>query len=229
MILGIMQPYFLPYIGYFQLINAVDKYVIYDDVNFIKGGWVNRNRILLNGDPFMINIPMNGASSFKKINEIKIGDNKEKLIKTIEQSYKKAPYYNEVIPLFSEIMNYNNDNLALFISNSIIKISTYLNINTEFIISSEIEKNNDLKAQDKVLSLCEILNATKYYNVIGGQELYDKSIFANNNIELMFIKSKPIEYVQFKNDFVPWLSILDVLMFNSKEQISFMLNNYELI
>ena len=110
--LGIMQPYFFPYIGYFQLINAVDKFVIYDDVNFIKGGWINRNRILLNDAAFMVNIPMIGASSFKRINEIYIGKNKEKILSTIQQAYKKAPYYNIIYPLMSEIITHDNDNLA---------------------------------------------------------------------------------------------------------------------
>jgi len=102
--LAIMQPYFLPYIGYFQLINAVDKYVIYDDVNFIKGGWINRNKILLNGAELRINLPIEGASSFKKINEINVGKNRDKLILTVNQAYKKAPYYNDVFPLLLDIM-----------------------------------------------------------------------------------------------------------------------------
>ncbi|MDX9694244.1 MAG: WbqC family protein [Bacteroidales bacterium] len=224
---GIMQPYFLPYIGYFQLINAVDKYVIYDDVNFIKGGWINRNRILLNNEAFMFNIPMAGASSFKKINEINIGKNKDKLLITIQQAYKKAPFYNKVIPLIDEIIQYNNENLALFISNSIIRITEYLNINTEIILSSEIVKNNDLKAQEKVISICKAIGASEYYNTIGGKELYDRVVFANNNIELMFLKPKQIEYIQFKNKFIPWLSILDVMMFNSQEEVRDMLNKYE--
>jgi len=224
--LGIMQPYFLPYIGYFQLIKAVDKYVIYDDVNFIKGGWINRNKILLNGNPFMINVPMQGASSFKKINEINVGVNKKKLLVIIEQAYKKAPYYSIVFPLISEIIQYDNDNLALFISNSIIKIAKYLHIDTEILLSSEIKKENDLKAQEKVISICKTLGATEYYNAIGGQELYNKNEFAQDNIELKFLKSESIEYSQFKNEFVPWLSILDVMMFNTSEEINVLLNGY---
>lgn len=227
--IAIMQPYFFPYIGYFQLVNAVDKFIIYDDVNFIKGGWINRNRILLNDQDFMVNIPMEGASSFKKINEINIGKNKEKLFLTIRQAYKNAPFYNEVIPLITEIIQFNNDNLALFISNSISKIIEYLNINTEIILSSEIKKDNDLRAQAKVIAICEILGANEYINAIGGQELYSKEMFAKNGLILEFIQSKPIVYNQFKNDFVPWLSIIDVMMFNSPEVIKQMLNEYELV
>ena len=227
--LGIMQPYFLPYIGYFQLINAVDKYVIYDDVNFIKGGWINRNKILLNGNAFMINVPMQGASSFKKINEIKVGINKKKLLIIIEQAYKKAPFYSIVFPLVSEIIQYDNDNLALFISNSVIKIAKYLQIETEILLSSEIKKDNNLKAQKKVINICKILGATEYYNSIGGLELYNKEEFASHNLTLKFLKSKIIPYQQLNNEFIPYLSILDVLMFNSVENINLMLDNFELI
>lgn len=227
--LGIMQPYFLPYIGYFQLINMVDRYVIYDDVNFIKGGWINRNRILLNNSPFMINIPMEGASSFKKINEINLGKNKEKILSTIQQAYKKAPYFKNVFPLITDIIQYNNNNLALFISNSICKITEYLQINTEIILSSDIKKDNELKAQEKVISICKSLNASEYYNAIGGKELYSKEKFAENGLMLKFIQSKPIIYSQFNNEFTPYLSILDVMMFNSQEVIGEMLNQLELV
>jgi len=224
-----MQPYFFPYLGYFQLINAVDIHVIYDDVNFIKGGWINRNRILLNGDAFMINIPMEGASPFKKINEINIGKNKEKLLLTIQLAYKKAPFFKEIFPLITEIIQYNNNNLAFFISNSIIKIVEYLQIDTEIILSSEIKKNNEFKAQEKVISICDTLNATEYFNAIGGQHLYSKEIFAENNITLKFIETKLVNYLQFKNEFVPNLSIIDTMMFNSQDVIKDMLDQYELV
>jgi dipeptide/tripeptide permease len=224
-----MQPYFFPYIGYFQLINAVDKFVIYDDVNFIKGGWINRNRILFNGEPLLINIQMQGASSFKKINEIKTGKNKEKILSTITHSYRKAPFYDEVYPLVFDIINYNEDNLALYISNSIKDISKYLFIETDFILSSEIKKDNDLKAQEKILSICKLLCASKYYNAFGGQELYNKDEFAANNIDLKFIKSKLTAYKQFNNEFIQCLSIIDVMMFNSKAEIKEMLNQYEFV
>lgn len=227
--LGIMQPYFLPYIGYFQLINAVDKFVIYDDVNFIKGGWINRNRILLNDASFMVNIPMEGASSFKRINEINIGKNKEKILLTIQQAYKKAPFYNKIYPLIFEIIMHDNNNLALFIANSLIKVSEYFQINTEIILSSDIKKNNELKAQEKVISICKVLGATEYYNSFGGQELYSKENFAENGLTLNFIKTRPFIYTQYKNQFIPWLSMIDVMMFNSPDVIHEMLISYDLL
>jgi hypothetical protein len=227
--LGIMQPYFLPYIGYFQLINAVDKYVVYDDVNFIKGGWINRNKILSQGNLLTINIPTNGASSFKKINEIDVGEKKERLLKTIEQEYKKAPFYKETFSLLSDIISYNNKNLAIFLANSITKISQHLEIQTEFIISSSIKKDNELKGKNKVISICNLLEATEYYNAIGGINLYSESEFKDHGIKLSFLKTNEIFYRQFKNSFVPSLSIVDVMMFNSIGDIKKMLHNYSLV
>lgn len=229
---GIMQPYFIPYIGYWQLLNLVDEYVIYDDVNFIKGGWINRNRILINGQPNYFNIPMLGASPFKLINEVKV-NNDEKLIqknlRKIIEVYKKAPYFNNVYNLIEDILTNRNDNLAEYIAYSMKRICEYLDINTKIIMSSDLKKDCDLKAQEKVIAICKELNATDYYNAVGGQELYDYDSFEKNGIQLNFLKTNNIEYKQFNNEFVPNLSILDVLMFNSKEQIKTMLNEYTII
>ena len=227
--LGIMQPYFLPYIGYFQLIKAVDKYVIYDDVNYINKGWINRNNILLNGQKYLFTLSILGASQNKLINEILVEQNQSKLLKTLETTYKKTPYFENIFPLIKNIFDYENKNLAKFVGNSIIQIADYLNIKTEFIYSSEIDKDNASKGQEKILNICKTLNATNYINAIGGQELYDKEIFKQNNIKLNFLKTKTVEYRQFKNDFVPFLSILDVMMFNSTEEIDIMLDKFEMI
>ena len=224
-----MQPYFFPYIGYFQLINAVDEFVVYDDVNFIKQGWISKNRILVNKQAVDIILQLNGASSFKKINEINLGKNRLKLLKTIEQAYKKAPFFNSVFPIVSEILTFNENNLAFFLTNSLIKISEYLSINTKIIISSDINKNNLLKGKDKVLEICKKTNALDYINAIGGIELYNKEEFIENNIKLCFLKTKKVEYNQFDDNFIPGLSIIDILMFNSPEEINIMLNKFELV
>ena len=229
MTLAIMQPYLFPYIGYWQLINAVDTFVIYDDVNFIKQGYINRNSILSNGKSQQFTLELIGASSNKLIKEIEIGNNANKILKTIKQSYIKAPLFENVISLLEEILTNKEKNLAKYIGYSLEKISQYLEINTKFIYSSNIEKDNTLKAQDKVLEMCNILKADKYINAIGGQELYNKEIFKENGIELNFLKTELVEYKQFKNDFVPYLSIIDILMFNSKDEIKNMLNRYELV
>lgn len=227
--LGIMQPYFLPYIGYWQLINAVDKYVIYDDVNFINKSWINRNNILLNGNKHQINLLLTEASQNKLINQVAIQDNQTKLIRTIEMNYKKAPMFQQVFPLFLHIMEHSDKNLAKFIGNSIVEIARYLSIETEFIYSSTIDKDNTLRAQDKILNICKLLNANKYVNAIGGADLYSKDDFNKVGIELSFLETKIEPYKQFKNEFVPYLSILDVLMFNSIEEIKSRLNKYELL
>ncbi len=227
--LAIMQPYFLPYIGYFQLIKAANLFVIYDDVQFIKGGWINRNYILLNGNKFMFTLILNGSSANKLINEISVQTNQNKLLKTIYYSYKKAPYFEFVFPIIESIFNFDDKNLAKFVGNSIINICNYLKLDTEIIYSSSLEKNNKLKGQAKIIHICKLLNADTYINAIGGQDLYDKESFKKEGIDLKFIKNNSTPYTQFKNEFIPWLSILDVMMFNSVEEINKMLDNYELI
>lgn len=230
--LGIMQPYFFPYIGYWQLLNTVDNYVVYDDVNYIKNGWINRNNILLNGTYHLITLPLQEASSFKLINEISITQNdilKNKLLKTIKSAYLKAPYFATIMPIIESLI-LENTNIAKLNYNIILAVKKYLDIDTNILLSSEIEKDNKLKAQDKVLHIANILGATEYYNAIGGQELYNKTDFLNKNIELKFLKTDAnIKYKQFKNEFVPHLSIIDVLMFNSQEETKDLLNKYTLI
>lgn len=230
--LGIMQPYFLPYIGYWQLLNAVDKYVIYDDVNYIKGGWINRNRILINKEAKYFTIKLNGASSNKLINEIEVSTDKiykKKMLKTVEEGYKKAPFFNIVFPIIEEIIENDEKNLAKYLKYSIEKICNYLEIKTELFMSSELEKDNSLKGKDKVINICKKLGATEYYNAIGGQELYSFEEFKDNGIELKFVKTEEIIYKQFNDEFIGNLSMLDILMFNSKEIIKEFLNNYNLI
>lgn len=226
---GIMQPYLFPYLGYYQLIKAVDTFVIYDDVNYIKQGWINRNRILMNGSDFMFTINLRGSSSFKKINEIEVIGNNYKLTKTIEQAYCKAPFFKNVFPVIAHILMDKEPNLARYLINSLNIVIEYLNIRVSVLISSEIEKDTLLKGAEKTIDICRKLKTTNYINAIGGQELYSKEMFAENGLILNFIKSKPIVYRQFKNQFVANLSIIDVMMFNSPSEISMMLDNYELI
>lgn len=229
---AIMQPYFFPYIGYFQLINAVDVFVIYDDVNYIKKGWINRNTILVNGKGFLFNIPLQKASQNKVINQIIIEYNstwKINLLKTITFSYKKAPFYTEVFPIIKNIIEHDEKNLAKFITHSLREICCFLSISTTIVNSSDIEKNNDLKAQNKIIEICKMQEADSYINAIGGTALYNKDAFIKSGLSLNFIKSKAIIYPQFKNEFIPWLSIIDVLMFNTVTDIKKMLNQYELL
>jgi len=227
--LAIMQPYFLPYIGYFQLNKAVDAFVFYDDVTYIKQGWINRNRILLNGNDYLFTLELKGASSYKKINKIEVGHNRRKLFKTFEQAYRNAPNYKHAEPLLYSIFNSNQNNLSHFIVETHKLIMGYLEVKANFLISSEINKNNFLKGQDKVIEICRLLGATTYINSIGGQDLYSKPDFSNAGITLSFLRPRKSEYRQFSNEFIPWLSIIDIIMFNSVKEIQSMLDNYDLI
>lgn len=228
--LGIMQPYFLPYIGYWQLINAVDSFVIYDNIQYTKKGWFNRNRFLLNGKDSLFTIPLKKDSNFLDVNERIISPdfNKRKLLSQLQNAYAKAPYKKEIMPFIEDIINYQNDNLFQYIYNSVAKIVDFLDINTNITVSSTININHEYKSKDKVIALCKALNAKTYINPIGGTKLYNKAEFEENGINLKFIKTNQIEYKQFNNVFVPNLSIIDVLMFNSKEEVKEMLNQYKL-
>ena len=229
MILAIMQPYLFAYIGYWKLIKAVDTFVIYDDVNFIKQGYINRNNIYANDKKQLFTLELIGASSNAFINEIKVGRNIKKIKRTIENAYLKAPYFSTAYPIIESILGQHEENLAKFIGYSLLKISEYLQIDTKFIYSSDIKKNNGLRAQDKVIDICMRLNADKYINSIGGKELYDKEIFKNKDIELNFLKPALHEYKQFENEFIPYLSIIDVMMFNSPHTIKSSLDDYQLL
>jgi hypothetical protein len=227
-----MQPYFFPYIGYWQLINAVDRYVIYDDVAYIKNGWINRNNILLNSQKYLITLPLDGASPFSAINETRITSNavvKDKLLKTIDLAYRKSPFFDRVFPIIENTVRYEDGNIAHAITFSINQICRYLDIDTEILVSSDLQKSCDLKAQDKVIHIVKLLGGDEYMNAIGGQELYSENDFAKEGISLKFLKTGCVEYKQFRNNFTPNLSIIDIMMFNSPQAIREILNNYELV
>ncbi len=231
--LAIMQPYIFPYIGYFQLINSVDKFVVYDNIQFTKKGWINRNRILVNNRDEYISLPLKKDSDYLNVNERKLADtfktDRIKLLRRITESYRKAPEFSTVYPLLEAIISNEEENLFGFIYHSLQEVCRFLDIKTEFVISSAVPIDHGLKSQDKVIAICKALGATVYVNPIGGLELYAKDDFKKNGIELNFIKSAPVEYAQFNNEFVPWLSIIDVMMFNSKETIQRYLQLYTII
>lgn len=229
--LAVMQPYFLPYIGYFQLMAEVDKFVIFDDVNFINRGWINRNRILVNGKTFMMTIPIKNVSQNNKINEIEIVPGvlwRAKLLRTIEQSYKRAPYYEEVIPLVVSILDVHCSHLSTFVTQSIVCIKEWLGIECELVESSSIYANTRLKGEERILDICRKENATQYINLPGGRDLYVRDSFASQCIDLYFIKPLLLEYSQNTKEFIPWLSIIDLIMFNGKQVTTDMLMAVEL-
>ncbi len=229
--LAIMQPYFFPYIGYFQLMAAVDKFVVYDDVNYINKGWINRNNILSASQPLLITLPLMEASQNKKIYEIQVSADRkanEKLLRSISMNYQRAPYFNEVYSLVEQVFTSTEKNIAEFNLNQFTLISSYLGLTTQLIPTSRVYNNAHLKGEDRILDICKKEGASVYINPIGGLELYHRDRFAEEGIDLFFIQSNKSVYRQFNQDFVPWLSIIDVLMFNSPEQTNLLFKQYQL-
>lgn len=230
--IAIMQPYFFPYIGYFQLIAAVDTFIVYDNIKYTKKGWINRNRMLQNGKDVMFSLPLKSDSDCLDVCERKLATDFDRgsLINQFREIYRRAPYFEQTFPLVEKIVQHGDTNLFRFLLNSIARTCEYLGITTEIRISSDIAIDHTLKNQDKVLALCEAVGASTYLNSIGGMELYSKDAFREKGIELKFIKSKPFEYTQFGDAFVPWLSIIDIMMFNSVEvTLDAVTNGFELM
>jgi hypothetical protein len=228
--LAIMQPYFFPYIGYFQLMNAVDEFILYDNIEFSKKGWVNRNRILVNGKDVMFTLPLKKDSDFLHIGDRYLADiwstEKINLLNKIRETYRKAPFFNAAFPIVEQSVLYSENNLFKFILNSLVQVKNYLGIATPLVVSSHIAIDHGLKSEDKVIALCKNRNATVYINPIGGLELYDRSRFKDEGIELHFLEANNIQYTQFGQPFVPFLSMIDVMMFNSAQQIAGFLSQY---
>lgn len=227
-----MQPYFLPYIGYFQLLRSVDRFVFLDDVAFIKKGWIHRNRIQIGGKEHMFTIPVHDASQNRTIAETQITADpswKTKLEKTIRGSYSRAPCFGEVFPLFQDILHFETRSISEFAIHSVRKVAEFLSIETPTLCSSMAHGQTELRAQDRILEICKREGATHYINPIGGLELYDPLVFAAEKIELSFLKTTPIPYHLSAEEFIPYLSILDVLMLNSKEEVQGHLESFTLI
>jgi hypothetical protein len=230
--LAVMQPYLFPYIGYYQLMNAVDKFVVYDDVSFIKQGWINRNNILLGGKKFMFIVPVKSISSFRNIAETEIDHSRnwqKKILLTFEQAYKKAPYYQLMQPVLTAVFGAQVKYVSEMATLSLEEICKVLSIKTALKKSSSDYGNQELKGQERVLDICRREGAHEYINPIGGTELYSKEKFKENEITLGFLKTGDIKYDQPAPEFVPYLSIIDVLMFNSPEQVKPMLGQYEIV
>ena len=227
--LAVMQPYLFPYIGYWQLIHAADVFVIFDDVNYINRGYINRNSILVNGKEQRFTLELKGASQNKWINQIDVGNNKSKLLRAVELAYKKSPNFKAVYPLIEKVLVNEEENLAYFVGDSIKTVSDYLGVNTTFIYSSDLNKYNNLKGQEKIIDIAVRLSADHYINAIGGQGLYDETQFNQEGIMLRFLKTQINEYKQFSNEFISYLSIIDILMFNDLTDVHEMLNAYDFI
>lgn len=230
--LAIMQPYFMPYIGYFQLIAAVDLLIVYDNIKYTKKGWINRNRMLKNGKDVMFSLPLKSGSDSLDVCERELATdfNRDKLLNQFKGAYARAPYFEQTLSLLEQIVRYEDTNLFYYIHHSLVRSCKHLGIATDIQISSDIAINGDLKNQDKVLALCHASGADTYINAIGGMKLYDRDVFRAQDVALKFIRSEPFEYTQFGAPFVPWLSIADVMMFNAPEHIGAVVRGgYELV
>lgn len=225
-----MQPYFLPYMGYWQLIAHVDEFILYDDIQYTKKGWITRNRFLLNGADSLFSLSVRADSDFLPVYQRVLAESfdRQKLVRQLREAYRKAPHYADHFPLIEDIILCPEDNLFSYIQSSIVKLCDFLSIKTPIVVSSGIDIPKELKAQDKVIALCQAREGTDYINPIGGLELYDRAAFLQAKIALSFLRSKPLNYPQFSGDFLPHLSILDVLMFNSRDRICGYLDAFSL-
>lgn len=226
--ISVMQPYFLPYIGYFQLINTSDIFVIYDNIKYTKKGWINRNRMLNQGKEQKFSLPLKKDSDHLDIKDRWISStySREKLLNQFHEAYKKAPYYDFLRPVLETVINYENDNLFDYLFHSINVIAAHLSINTKIIKSSDIPINPSLRSHERVIGLCQALEGKDYINPIGGITLYDRKHFLHEGLRLHFLKSnETIQYDQLNTYHTPWLSIVDILMFVPHQEVKRILDN----
>ncbi len=232
MSVAIMQPYFFPYLGYFQMVQAVDDFVFYDDVMFIKKGWINRNRILMQGNEFLFTIPLEKQSQNKTIRESNVAWGPEfpgKFIVQLESAYKKAPQFDQVMPLIRELLGQQPESMAELAGKSIELVWQYLGLKKRFHYSSQLKDNQADGRAERLIHLTKNLGATQYVNALNGQSLYEKGFFAAQGIDLTFIKPALTPYPQGKlAEFIPGLSMIDVLMWNEPIQIIQFLTEYTL-
>lgn len=218
---AIMQPYLFPYIGYFQLISAADRFVVYDNIQYTKKGWINRNRFLRKDEGVVFSLPLAYAPEGLEVRHREISPDfrKDKFLSPLKESYRKAPHYREVMGLVERIVLRDERNLFHFLHFSILDVCRHLGLEKEILVSSQIDIDHTLRGSDRIKAICRQLSAKTYINPIGGQELYSKEDFASQSIELRFLKALDYQYPQFGSPFVPWLSIIDVMMFNSPAEI----------
>jgi hypothetical protein len=218
---AIMQPYLLPYIGYFQLVAAVDLFIVYDNVKYTKKGWINRNRMLVDGGDAVFTVPLKHDADCLDVvqREVAATFDPEKVLRRLEAAYRRAPHFEDTIELVEEVLRCPERNLFRFLLHSLTTTCLHLGIGTELRPSSTVAADHDLSGQDRVLAICEATGAGVYVNAIGGTQLYDRQAFLERGVALFFLQSEPFEYRQFGDTFVPWLSIVDVLMFNPLDAV----------
>jgi WbqC-like protein family len=231
MIIGIMQPYFFPYIGYFQLIAQCDVFVLHDDVQYIKGGWINRNRILMNHRAIWITFPVLRAAHHYPIKDRYFSSDPEdrnRLLRRIASAYRTAPLFGQVYPLIEDIMGFACTNVASFNNNLIRRVAAHLKLRTRFVLSSNLPKDNTLTGGDRVIEICRCLGATHYVNLIGGRGLYDRDAFSGVGLELRFLEPVGLGAAVPGSPSFP-LSIIDDLMHRSEPALADALKAYRFV
>lgn len=234
--LGIMQPYFFPYIGYFSLIKYVDKFILFDTPQYISHGWINRNRILnQNGEAKYITVPIQKASQNTKILDVKIDNTKkwkESILGSLTVYKRKAPYYEVIEKLVKKILTSSGNNMTELNYTALIETCYYLGIKTPIEIYSgmNVELREEIKAPDEwALNITKELGYKVYVNLPGGQSFFDKRKYEKENIRLEFIENSLPVYIQRIGHFEKGLSIIDVMMFCDVNSISEMLDDYRII
>jgi hypothetical protein len=233
MVLAIMQPYIFPYPGYFHLIQACDTFVFYDDVNYIKQGWINRNRLQLGDKEFVFTIPLDHSGSFKRICDTTIHPVLfaawyRKFLLSLEQSYKKAPFYPHMLNLVRSTFDADCNYISDICRKSIQLSAEYLGVSKNWIESSRQFHNDHLSGVDRVLDICRLTGATQYVNAPGGKALYDKQVFQHADLQLSFIRSVLPAYTHNGKPALPGLSILDLIAWLEPDEIRQFLLQYSL-
>ncbi len=233
---ALMQPYFFPYIGYWSLIKHTDKFILFDNVQYIRRGWIDRNRILKPNDGVQyVKVPLIKHSQSIKINEIKINymeDWKVKILRQLEHYKKKAPYYKETMSVIESALSIDTESIVKLNENIIVQVCKYLNVNVNLSTFSQMSLEiDDVKSSDEwALNICKAMgNVDEYWNPEGGISFYEKSKYTKAGINIKFLKVNLDKYEQGRDSFEPGLSIIDVMMFNSVEDINIMLDNFQLL
>tara|TARA_B100000745_G_scaffold240375_1_gene162932 strand:+ start:714 stop:1403 length:690 start_codon:yes stop_codon:yes gene_type:complete len=226
--LAVMQPYLFPYIGYFQLIYASDLFLIYDDVAYIKQGYINRNNIYSANGIMRFTIPVPRASSNKLIADLEFSSDTGKFLKSIEQSYSKAPYFKKIFPLVQQVMEQEDRTIASVCLKSYQAIFLLLGLDKKFKMTSRLDYDRTVLARDRLIGFCHKFGANCYINAPGGRSLYDKRYFSEQGVDLKFMDSLPVKYSQNSNEFIPNLSIIDVLMNCSPDKVVCLMQQYEI-
>ena len=224
--LGIMQPYFFPYLGHFDLINLVDEWIVFDTPQYMRHHWVNRNRVLHpNAGWQYITVPLRKHPQDTPINQVQIAmenDWRNRILRQLEHYRREAPYYKQVAGFLEECFSEASPNLSETNILTLRKTCQRLGISTPFHVFSQMDLalTEDVEGPgDWALNISRVVGASEYVNPPGGAALFNESKFTADNIKLTIQAFMNMIYPCGPYQFEPGLSVLDVMMWNSPEQI----------